>query len=230
MTLLDGTTKTLTVGAIFDSKIFGDLAGRPGRRSTGSSNPVFDSLIVVKAATRQQDAAAASIETVVEQYPDGEVPDPRRVHRQPVEQIDGFLNFIYALLGMSMFIAMLGIVITLLLAVYERRRELGLMRAVGTTRPQVRGSMRWEAVMTALIGAIMGTALGLALGWIVVSALQDQGLDRSAAPLSIVDLRVVLSVVAGRDRRLDPRAAGSEGRHPLRDRDDLSRQPRSTPC
>jgi putative ABC transport system permease protein len=54
------------------------------------------------------------------------------------KQVDGFLNFIYALLGMSVFIAVLGIVITLLLAVYERRRELGLVRAIGMTRPQVR--------------------------------------------------------------------------------------------
>jgi putative ABC transport system permease protein len=95
---------------------------------------------------------------------------------------------------MSIFIAILGIVITLLLAVYERRRELGLVRAVGMTRPQVRGSVRWEAVITALIGCIMGTALGLALGWIVVRALRDEGLNTFSVSLPSIAVFVISSV------------------------------------
>jgi putative ABC transport system permease protein len=91
---------------------------------------------------------------------------------------------------MSIFIAILGIVITLLLSVYERRRELGLVRAVGMTRPQVRGSVRWEAAITALIGCVMGTALGVALGWIVVRALRDEGLNTFSVSTS--------SIVSGR--------------------------------
>ena len=91
----------------------------------------------------------------------------------------------------------IGIVLTLLLAVYERRRELGLVRAIGMTRPQVRGSIRWEAILTALLGAIMGTGLGLTLGWIVVSALRDKGLNTfSVAPLSIAAFAVLAIVFA----------------------------------
>ena len=101
---------------------------------------------------------------------------------------------------MSVFIAVLGIVLTLLLGVYERRRELGLMRAIGTTRAQIRGSIRWESVITAILGAMMGTGLGVALGWIVVRALKDQGLDHfSLAPMSLVVfaiLALVLSLLA----------------------------------
>jgi len=92
---------------------------------------------------------------------------PQPVHRLADRATRRILNFIYALLGMSIFIAVLGIVLTLLLGVYERRRELGLMRAIGTTRPQIRGTIRWEAVITAVLGALMGTGLGVSLGWIV---------------------------------------------------------------
>ena len=63
-----------------------------------------------------------------------------------------------------------------MLAVYERRRELGLLRAVGTTRRQVTVSVLWESMITAIIGVIMGVLLGGALGWIIVRALREQGI------------------------------------------------------
>jgi putative ABC transport system permease protein len=88
---------------------------------------------------------------------------------------------------MSIFIAILGLVLTLLLSVYERKRELGLSRAVGMTRSQVRSSVRWEAIVTAVLGAAMGCSLGLALGWIIVRAFRNDGLNKfSVSPLSIV--------------------------------------------
>jgi putative ABC transport system permease protein len=95
---------------------------------------------------------------------------------------------------MSVFIAVLGIVITLLLAVYERRRELGLVRAIGMTRPQVRSSIRWEAVITALLGALMGTVLGLTLGWVVVKALEDQGLNSFSVSIVSIAIFVIASI------------------------------------
>jgi putative ABC transport system permease protein len=111
------------------------------------------------------------------------------------KQIDGFLNFIYALLGMSIFIAVIGIVITLLLAVYERRRELGLLRAVGTTRRQVRSSVLWESLVTAVVGVIMGVFLGVSLGWIIVKALEDEGLSEFSLPGSTIVTAALMSLV-----------------------------------
>jgi putative ABC transport system permease protein len=139
--------------------------------------------------------AQAAIDQVAEQYPTAKVQTREGFIDDQAKQVDGFLNFIYALLGMSVFIAVLGIVITLLLAVYERRRELGLVRAIGMTRPQVRSSIRWEAAITAVLGALMGTVLGLTLGYIVVKALEDQGLNSFSVSLPSIVVFVIASIV-----------------------------------
>jgi putative ABC transport system permease protein len=139
----------------------------------------------------------AALATVAETYPSAKIQSKEAYIDEQVAQLDPVVTFIYALLGMSVFIAVLGIVLTLLLSVYERRRELGLMRAIGTTRPQVRGSIRWESVITAILGAMLGIGLGLALGWIVVKALEDQGLDQfSVAPVSLVVFAILAVVLA----------------------------------
>ena len=96
---------------------------------------------------------------------------------------------------MSIFIAVIGIVITLMLAVYERRRELGLLRAVGMTRRQVRSAVLWESMVTAVVGVIMGGVLGVVLGWIVVKALEDQGLSVFSLPGGTVATASVLALV-----------------------------------
>ena len=78
--------------------------------------------------------------------------------------VDQSLAFVYGLLALSIVIAVFGIVLTLLLAVYERRRETGLLRAVGMTRAQVRTTVRWESVLTSVYGAVVGVVMGLVLG------------------------------------------------------------------
>ena len=186
MTFLDGTTKQLTVAGIFDSKIFGDYIVRPGdvRRAPATRCSTPSSSSPAKPGS-DPTTTAAQIKAVVDQYPTAKFQTRDEYIDSQTDQVDTFLNFIYALLGMSIFIAILGIVITLLLSVYERRRELGLMRAVGTTRGQVAGSTLWESVLTALIGAVMGVVLGLVLGWVVVRALRDQGLSAFAVPVAV---------------------------------------------
>ncbi|MEO5724200.1 MAG: FtsX-like permease family protein, partial [Ilumatobacteraceae bacterium] len=187
VSFLDGTTKVVTVRGVFDSRGFGNyIVDR--NLFKGTPNQVFDRQILVTRKPGVSDAAAtAAITAVADGYPTAKVETRSEFIDAQSSQVDTFLNFVYALLGMSIFIAVLGIVITLLLSVYERRRELGLMRAVGATRSQIRGSVRWEAVITAVIGAVMGVGLGLALGWIVVRALRDQGLSTFAVPtMSIV--------------------------------------------
>ena len=226
VTFLDGTTKQLAVQGIFDSKIFGDYVLN---RATfeGTSNPVFDSVIVIAAKPGSDPTTTATqIKGVVDQYPTAKFQTRDEYIDSQTAQVDTFLNFIYALLGMSIFIAILGIVITLLLSVYERRRELGLMRAVGTTRGQVAGSTLWESVLTALIGAVMGVVLGLVLGWVVVRALARSGaVGVRRADLVDRHLHRVRHRLR-RARRGDPRPPCGEERHPLRHRHHLMDHPR----
>ena len=188
-------TRDLTVAGIFDSEDFGNLIVDRALFD-GQTTDLFDVQVLVQSADGVSiENAEAAIRTVTDRYPTSKVQTREEFIDDQSSQVDGFLNFIYALLLMSVFIAVLGIVITLLLAVYERRRELGLVRAIGMTRPQVRSSIRWEAVITALLGALMGTVLGLTLGWVVVKALEDQGLNSFSVSITSIAIFVILSIV-----------------------------------
>jgi putative ABC transport system permease protein len=96
--------------------------------------------------------------------------------------LNTFLNLIYVLLGLAIFIAVVGIVNTLALSVLERTRELGLLRAVGMTRGQTREMVAWESVIIALLGAVLGLAVGSGLGVALVSALHSDGISQTAIP------------------------------------------------
>ncbi len=197
---LDQTSRDLTLVGVFEQEDFGSAIVDRGLFA-GQALDQFDIQVLVRSAPgTSASQAEAAIRTVTDGYPTSKVQSRDQFIDDQASQVDGFLNFIYALLLMSVFIAVLGIVITLLLAVYERRRELGLVRAIGMTRPQVRSSIRWEAVITALLGALMGTVLGVALGYIVVKALEDEGLNSfSVSPVSItvfVVLSILVAVVA----------------------------------
>ncbi len=192
--LLDGKELTLTVQGIYDSKVFGNFIVD---RSVfdGSPVPIFDLGVFVRTPGGVTESNSAAITSVVDGYPSVKLQSREEYIDAQSGQIDGFLNFIYALLGMSIFIAIVGIVITLMLAVYERRRELGLLRAVGTTRRQVRSAVLWESMITAVVGVIAGVALGVSLGWIIVTALKDQGLSVFSLPVSTIVTASVLALV-----------------------------------
>lgn len=112
-------------------------------------------------------------------------------------QIDQALALFTGLLLFAVVIAVLGITNTLTLSIYERTREIGLLRAVGMVRRQVRQMIRWEAVIIATFGAILGVGLGIVLGWAVVRALADEGLGTFRIPFGQVALALVLSAIAG---------------------------------
>jgi putative ABC transport system permease protein len=112
-------------------------------------------------------------------------------------QIDQLLGIIYVLLALSVVIAALGIVNTLALSVFERTREIGLLRAVGMTRGQLRRTIVSESVLTALFGAVLGTALGLTLGVLLQRVLEEQGLNSLTVPWGQVGATFVLAGVVG---------------------------------
>jgi putative ABC transport system permease protein len=111
--------------------------------------------------------------------------------------VNQILGLIYGLLTLSIFIAVVGIVITLLLSVFERTREIGLLRAVGMTRSQVRTTVRLESVITSLYGAVVGVILGIAMGAVLIGVLADGGLSAFRLPVTGTIVILVLSFFIG---------------------------------
>jgi putative ABC transport system permease protein len=112
------------------------------------------------------------------------------------EQINQLVQFFYVLLALAIVISLLGIVTTLALSIHERTRELGMLRAVGMSRRQVRRLVRYESVITALIGAILGTILGVVFAALVSRPLADEGFEL-AYPIRTLIILLVLAALAG---------------------------------
>lgn len=146
------------------------------------------------------DATLAAIDEAVSDTPALEVLDRDAFTSSIVSDITAFVNIIYGLLILSILIALIGIANTLSLSINERIRELGLLRAVGMGRDQLRSAIRWEAVLISVLGAVVGLGLGLVLSWAVLTALEPQGLSDFAVPvgslLVIVGLAALLGTLA----------------------------------
>ena len=140
-----------------------------------------------------QDAIAAALAD----HPDAKVMDKGEFEADASGFIDSLLIFVTVMLLLAVVIALLGIVNTLALSVFERTRELGLLRAVGMTRGQVRAMVRWESVVIALIGAVTGAGLGIGIGVGLAHMLEDEGITGIAIPGPQIVLYVALAAVAG---------------------------------
>jgi putative ABC transport system permease protein len=126
-------------------------------------------------------------------FPTAEVLNQEELKESREEQVDQLVNLFYALLILAIVISLFGIANTLALSIHERRRELGMLRAIGMSRRQVRTMVRYEAVITALIGAILGMALGIVFATLIAQPLKDEGFTLSYPIVSLV----VLLVLAG---------------------------------
>uniref|UniRef100_UPI00286CDC41 FtsX-like permease family protein n=1 Tax=Nocardioides sp. TaxID=35761 RepID=UPI00286CDC41 len=163
----------------------------------GGLAPVDAFVYVVKESDADTDEVREAIETVIEDQPTVTVKDPEGYAAEQQEQINQFLAFIYGLLGLSVIIAILGVVNTLSLSVIERTREVGLLRAVGVTRRQLRRMVILESVVIAVFGGLLGVIMGTGFGSAVVIALEDQGLSDLAIPWPVLVTFVVVSGILG---------------------------------
>lgn len=200
--LTDGSELTLTVRGIFDNGTF-TTGGFVVNRDLFADRPTsqFDFAIYIVRNPDFSDAEArAEMQALVDDYGIGKLASRSEYIDDQAAQVNQLLGLVYGLLALSVVIAVVGIVITLLLSVFERRRELGLLRAVGMSRSQVRSSIRWESVITSLIGAVSGVVLGIGLGWVIVRALRDEGLSTYTLPIggtvSILVLAFIVGVIA----------------------------------
>jgi putative ABC transport system permease protein len=144
-----------------------------------------------------QAAVQDSIAAALADHPDAKVLDRAGFEKEASGFIDQLLTFMTVMLALAVLIALLGIVNTLALSVFERTRELGLLRAVGMTRNQVRAMVRWESAVISLIGAISGAVLGIGIGLAMSQVLKDEGIKSISIPVPQVALYVALAAVAG---------------------------------
>ncbi len=137
------------------------------------------------------------IEAIAKDFPGAKVNDISGLKAQFETQINQILGLVFALLFLAIFIALLGIMNTLLLSIVERTREIGLLRAVGMSRKQVRTTVRWESIIVAVFGALLGLVLGIFFGWAMVTALHDEGFTTLSIPAGQLILVVVFAGLAG---------------------------------
>jgi putative ABC transport system permease protein len=137
----------------------------------------------------------AAIEPLVGLYPNADLKDNAQYKADQKKQVNKVLVLVYVLLFLAVIIAFIGIVNTMTLSIYERTKEIGLLRAVGSSRRQVRSMVRWEAAIIALFGTLLGIAMAVFFGWAVVRSLHDQGFTKfSAAPASLVIIVVITAL------------------------------------
>ncbi len=139
----------------------------------------------------------AAVESAVAAWPALAVSTTDEQVAAVVAQVDAFLVLFTGLLGLALLIAVLGIANTLALSIVERTREIGLLRAVGMSRGQVRWLITDESVLTALFGAVVGSVVGLGLGWVIVTAFAAQGLSSFSVPVAQVAVWLAVSALAG---------------------------------
>jgi putative ABC transport system permease protein len=172
--------------------------GTPGYDANVAA-PHFDSQVFVKKAPGVPAAAALdAVKKLSAQYAVGAtVQDQAAYKAEQTKPINQILALIYTLLALAIVIALLGIGNTLALSIFERTRELGVMRAVGMTRRQLRGTIRWESVIIALQGTFLGLLVGVFFGWALVRAQKDQGITVFSVPYLTLIVVVLLAALAG---------------------------------
>ena len=165
---------------------------------TGLSPEPSDYQLGVKASSgTDPESLRAPIKKVLKAYPTMKVQDREQFTNSIVKTISTLLNVIYGLLLVSIVIAVIGIANTLSLSIHERTRELGLLRATGMLRSQLRSSVRWEAVIVAAMGTVVGTALGLVLSYTMVKVLVSQGITTFDVPVGGVIVVVIFGAALG---------------------------------
>jgi len=189
----------LEVVGIFDSKewIMDNFVISIEEQNDLAGPQLITTALVKLSSGADQDEVQDAIAAALADHPDAKVLDQDGFQADASGFVDGLLMFVTVMLLLAVVIALLGIVNTLALSVFERTRELGLLRAVGMTRNQVRAMVRWESVVISLIGALTGAGLGIGIGVALAHVLESEGITGIAIPGPQIVLYVALAAVAG---------------------------------
>ncbi|MEL7156937.1 MAG: FtsX-like permease family protein [Actinomycetota bacterium] len=196
----DLETEELTVVGIFeDSSIFpftnwvidtGVL-----ERHVNNTDDVFVGAAIAPDADAE--AVKAEVVAITDTYSSVSAQDTAEFQESQEGQIDQLVTLINYLLGFALVVAFLGVINTIVLSVVERTREIGLLRAVGMTRDQIRSSIRWEAVIVCLFGALVGIVLGILFGAAAVNAIPESIVSKIAVPLESILFAILAAALAG---------------------------------
>ena len=194
-----GAKPPFRVAGEFDSKagVFGSIVITQAvmARAFDQTQDTIDFVITDSGANaaKVQAALTAGAERA---FPTAEVLNQQELKESREEQVDQLVNLFYALLILAIVISLFGIANTLALSIHERTRELGMLRAIGMSRRQVRTMIRYEAVITALIGAILGMVLGVIFAALISQPLKDEGFTLSY-PIGSLIVLLILAGLAG---------------------------------
>ena len=196
VTFQDGESVDVVLGATYDDP---ELVGQwvvPTDLWTEHSIQVIDTIVLVGLAdgVSVPDGEVA-VQAVADEFGQPEVQDRQEYIDAASAGVDGILTLVYVMLALAILIALMGIANALSLAIHERTRELGLLRAVGTTRRQMRSMVRWESVLVASFGAVGGIVVGSFLGWALVQAADAEGII-SVFTVPVGSLMVILLIGA----------------------------------
>jgi putative ABC transport system permease protein len=195
----DGDTTQLVVKGIYEPPPFFPLLG-----NVSITQSLFDSIyerpqnsfVFVDVNGEPTAATTASLDAAVKDFPDAKVQTREGWIQAQNKDFNNFLNILYVLLALSVVVSIFGMVNTLVLTVFERTRELGMLRAVGMTRRQARRMVRHESIITALIGAALGLPLGIFLALLMTRALSEFNVQ-IAIPVTQLVVFGIVAVIVG---------------------------------
>src|SRR4051794_14505289 len=207
-----GVQRFTVAGTYGNTSLLGtDYVTTLGANAANGGSELDVAVLVVAADGVALEELRPGLEAVAAVYPSAQLDDAASFTEAQGQTIDQLLAIVTMLLLLAVVIALLGIVNTLALSVFERTRELGLLRAVGMTRRQVRSVVRWESVIVAVLGALLGAVLGLACGAALTRGLAGEGLSVVDVPGTRLALYVVAAALAGVLAAIGPARRAGEG-------------------
>lgn len=198
MLFKDSGLKQMRVALIYgENRPAGDyLLGMPAYEAN-FANRLDQTVFIKKSSGTSAGAVLSAVREIARDYPGAKVLDQAGLKQEQAKPVNQLLALIYALLTLAIIIALMGIGNTLALSIFERTHELGLLRAVGMTRSQLRTAVRWESVIIALQGTVLGLVIGVFFGWALVLALKKQHIDQFSVPFMQLAIVVILAAIAG---------------------------------
>jgi putative ABC transport system permease protein len=186
-----GTT-TLRIGGIYQvNALVGSYLVSSGLFLANFQHPA-PAVVLLRTA-----GSETAVQNALSGYPNVQVQTRDQYEQAQTTRVDALLGLIYALLALAVIIALVGIVNTLMLSVLERTHEIGLLRAVGMRRRQVRSMIRSEAVILSIFGAVLGIVIGTPMGLALVAALRQEGITETSVPYSTLAIFLIVAAVLG---------------------------------